>query len=205
MKKAFSIVIVVCLAFGVAFAAKGAVKVGGQIGFGIENISMKKSPYGLNMSKNGFYLAATGEYGITNEILCKAEFGFATGASKHKTTVDGEEFSSSTYDAPINFFGYVGGEYSIEINKQINILAGAGLDFGFGKLADYYDDGDFRLGAAVEAAGVYNINKGLDVRLGARFAFYFLDSNSELKNVYDAYDNHSHFGLKIFAGCTYAF
>ncbi len=210
-KKVFAVFLIVCLVAGAAFAKKGDILVGGQLGYGRDAIRLSEtvlSQKGTYIhSQNGFYFAATGEYGITDEIYAKAELGMLAGSGSVVTKVDGEKQDTGgtgDFDFPVNFLVYLGAEYKFDINDDIAILAGAGLDMSSGEFNEIQTDGDFRLGVGLEAAGVYAINKDLSVKAGARFSILFVDSNSEIKEAYDYFESHFHYGLKIFAGATYS-
>ncbi len=209
-KKVFAIILIVCLVAGAAFAKKGDILVGAQLGYGRDAIHMKgaivpslASAKGT-LAQNGFYFTATGEYGVTDAVYAKAELGILAGkcaSTVESLTTDYKE--TFTYDIPVNFLAYLGAEFKLSVNDDISVLAGAGLDMAMGKITENNEEGDFRLGLGLEATCVYAINKDLSVKAGARVSVIFVDSNPDLQDLYDLGDNHFHYGLKIFAGCTY--
>jgi len=210
-RKVLAVVLIMCLAIGAVFAEKGDILVGGQLGYGRDSIVYSEKYDSVKntniLSQNGFYFTATGEYGITDEIYAKAELGLLAGSGSTVTKVNGEKQDLGDigdFEFPANFLVYLGAEYKFDIKDEIAVLAGAGLDMAFGKFNEAMNDGAFRLGVGLEAAGVYSFNRNLSIKAGARFSILFVDANSDIQDLYEYYDSHFHYGLKIYAGCTYA-
>ncbi|MCR5443072.1 MAG: porin family protein [Sphaerochaetaceae bacterium] len=214
-KRIFAIVLIVCLVSGIAFAAKGDIKVGAQAGFGTDRSSYKSIVAGnkVNYNKtifNGFFFVATGEYDVTDAIGIKAEAGILTMGKGTSRVICKDLGIDSTLDgpeAPVNFSFYLGGQYEFEIGDDFSLAAGAGVDMMLGKQDKDLEKGNGRIGVGFEAVGSYAINNDIDVTLGARYAIYFINTNSDdARNIQDWKDaGGSVFqsGLKIFAGCTY--
>jgi len=215
IKKIVLVLIVSCLAFGMAFAAKGDIKVGGQAGFGTDRTRRQiilgtDTKEVIKAYNNGFFFTASGEYDVTDEIGVKLEAGILTmGTGKIRTivkdldqdnTVDGDE-------APVNFSLYLGGQYEFNIGEDFALAAGAGVDMMLGKQYNEADKANGRIGVGAEVVGSYAVNKDLSVTLGARYAIYFINTDSDvasnLKDEKDAGTKILQSGLKIFAGCTY--
>ena len=223
MKKVLTIALVMCLVLGAAFAAKGDIKVGGQLGyvggFATEKLSQDSDYLRAKISVGGFGFEITGLYGVTDEISVKAALGLAFfGKATTRTTIcvggnvtnlDPEKDDKSS---PMKFSMYCGGQYAFEVSKEIKVAAGAGLDMAIGKESTADDAKTlFSLGLGAEVTGSYAINKNLDVLLGARYSLYFINSSESLKEAREdakelgAKLSFNSSALRIFAGCTYAF
>lgn len=206
MKKAFIIVLMVCLTFGMAFAAKKAdIKVGAQAGYG--STTMNGSVTVLNTttytkySQGGFYFAATGEYGVNENVGIKAGFGINT-YSDAKISVkigSGDWNSQSSTDndnLPLQMILSVAPVYNYELNKEITVSGAAGLEMMMGKESTA-DDAKTKVevGFGLEATASYALNKQLSVGGGIKFAMLFgsRDDNS-----------YRYSSVKAFAGATYA-
>lgn len=224
MKKVLAIALVLCLVVGAAFAAKGDIKVGGQLGFGFDWTKVHvhtdlgggaSADYTMKVRNSGLYFNATGEYDVTDAIGVKAEIGLMTMGKQsvyERTEITGfptgEETVTDKNATPMNFTFYLGGQYAFEVSKGINVAAGAGLDIMMGK-QDSSDDAksNTRIGVGIEAVGSYAINKNINVTLGAKYSIYFANTNEDIKKAFkdakDAGGSVFQSGLKIFAGCTY--
>ena len=222
MKKVLAIALVLCLVMGAVFAAKGDIKVGAQLGY-VGGFSRQKVSEGndymkVKASVGGFGFEAAGLYDVTDEVSVKAAFGLVFFGKNAKVTVnthieglpDSTDSDTVEVDAPVQFSFYLGGQYAFEVTKEIKVAAGAGLDLTFGK--DSKDDdakSSLSLGLGAEVTGTYAINKNIDVLLGARYSFYFVDTDENLKKEKEAYEalgakfSYSSSALRIFAGCTY--
>ncbi len=201
-KKVFAIVLIVCLAVGVAFAEKGDIKVGAQAGYANELVSAKYAEEKGKLVSNGFYAAVSGEYDVTDEIGVKLEAGIDTMGTW-------KDDSGDSTTAPVNFSFYLGGQYAFEITDEISVAAGLGADMMLGK--QFNKDNDYeninaRIGVGAEVVGSYAIAKDIDINLGARYGIYFINTDSE--GMINFLKDHDYkifqSGLKIFAGATYA-
>ena len=220
-KKVFAIILIVCLAFSVAFAAKkGDLKVGAQLGYGFDSIKLTYSENTYATTNNGgFYFAATGEYYFTEALAGKAEFGINTmGKAKGKGSIAGiSKTSDASESSPMQFSAYVGAEYSLELSKEMNLALGIGWDMMIGKESKADDaKTNAAMGLGLEAVGAYAINKNVAVTLGAKFGWHFINTDDQIKkdlsNVNSILDlfgagdvKIGHTSFKIFAGMTYAF
>ena len=223
MKKVLAIALVLCLVMGAVFAAKGDIKVGAQLGYGVGFANVKTSEEvapGVKASivskghAGGLYLTGVGLYDITDEVSVKAAIGINTfGKMKTKVsvTVAGETVSDeqeSPDTMPTDFSIYLGGQYAFAVTKEIKIAAGAGLDMAIGKTSKADDaKTNCSIGIGAEVIGSYSINKQLDVNIGARYSFYFIDTDENLKETRKYYrDNggsYTETALRIFASATY--
>ena len=213
-KKVFAIILIVCLAFSVAFAAKSTVKAGAQLGYG--GFSMKftdkddSNDY-IKISDGGFYFAGTIEFGFTDELSAKAEVGMnLMGKSKGTIHAAGTSITWNADEAmPAQFAMYAGAQYAIELSKEFYLNLGAGFDVLMGKMdKDTEDTFNAAMGLGFEAVGAYQINKQLAATFGGKFAWHFINTNKDLDNmIKDLGDTTrtTSTGFQFFAGVTYAF
>ncbi len=213
MKKVFAIVLIACIAFGVAFAAKSAdLKVGAQLGYGMHIITAKyDSDNHLKATNGGFYAAGTFEFGLSDALALKAEAGINTmSKAKSSCTLVGVTIdTSSDKAAPIQFSAYVGAEYLLELSKDIDLALGAGWDMMIGKESTADDaKTNAAMGLGLEAVGAYKVNKNIAITLGAKFGWHFINTDDDLADAYSTASANDwkigHTSLKFFAGLTYA-
>ncbi len=212
MKKVFAIVLIACIAFGVAFAAKTDLKVGAQLGYGAELLKVSKDSSYVKINNGGFYAAGTFELGLSDAFAIKAEAGINTMGKAKTTTKLGSvaEVSGTASEAsPIHFSAYAGGQYALELSKDFDLLLGAGVDALIGKESSS-DDAKVNaaIGLGLEAAGAYNVNKNVAVTFGAKFGWHFINTDDDIADYYSTLDDNdvaiSNVSFKVFAGLTYA-
>ena len=219
-KKVFAIILIVCLAFGVAFAAKAnQIRVGAQLGYGGYSLQFTDKDNAKNfirMSNGGFYFAGTAEYALSQELSAKVEAGInLMGTYRGTISIDGHEISGDgDAKAPIQFALYAGAQYCIEISKQFCIDLGAGFDVLMGKMASDEDvEGEndsfnAAMGIGIEAAAAYHVNDNIKLSVGGKFAWHFINTNKELDDIiHDIGDgvNTTNFAFQAYAGVSYAF
>jgi hypothetical protein len=213
MKKVFAIVLIACIAFGVAFAAKSAdLKVGAQLGYGGMSLKMAdaeapSSNY-IQVSLGGFEFAGTAEYQIADAVSLKAELGMNLfGKAKTVMCIAGHKSDPSEADSSTgpNFIIYLGAQYNLELSKEINLGVGAGFDVLMGKL-DSEDSDSFNaaMGLGAEVVGSYAIDKNISINLGGKFAWHFINTNEDIKNASGSDTRITNLAYQIFAGATYA-
>ncbi|MDT3389718.1 MAG: outer membrane beta-barrel protein [bacterium] len=216
-KKVFAIILIVCLAFGVAFAAKASgLRVGAQAGYGgysLQFTDKENAKNFIRMSNGGFYFAGTAEYSLSPELSAKVEAGVNTmGKVRGTVSYDGKEESmDATKASPINFALYAGAQYCIEISKQFCVDLGAGFDVLMGKMAPDDDDNESfnaTMGIGLEAAAAYHVNDNIKVSLGGKFAWHFINTNKDLDSFIQEISNDAvttNFAFQAYAGVSYAF
>lgn len=214
MKKVFAIILIVCLAVGVAFAAKSEneIKVGAQAGYGGQNITCKyDSDNFVKVNNGGFYFAATGEYAFSEALEAKVEAGLNTmGKAKAKTTLFGISGTGTADSAsPVHFSVYAGAQYNIELSDEMSLGLGAGWDMMIGKESDSDDaKTNAAMGLGFEAVGSYEIQKNLAITFGAKFGWHFINTDDDIQDAYGAADDNdwktSNITYKVFAGVTYS-
>lgn len=221
MKKVFAIILIVCLAVGVAFAAKSEneIKVGAQAGYGADFIKLTQNDNIWSKTNNGgFYFAGTGEYSFTDAISAKVELGLNTmGKAKNTGKVSSLSYETTADEAsPLMFSVYAGAQYNIELSDDINLGLGAGWDMMIGKESNADDaKTNAAMGLGFEAVGAYELQDNLAITLGAKFGWHFINTDDQIKedleNVntilsYFTSDDVkvAHTTFKIFAGVTYS-
>ena len=216
-KKVFAIILIVCLAFGVAFAAKAnQIRVGAQLGYGgysLQFTDKESAKNFIRMSNGGFYFAGTAEYAFSSELSAKVEAGVNTmGKVRGTVSYDGKEESmDATKASPINFALYAGAQYCIEISKEFCVDLGVGFDVLMGKMADNDSDAESfnaAMGPALEADAEYHINDNFKVAVGGKFAWHPINTNKDITEFIkwlEDEDTVTNFGYQVYAGCTYAF
>ena len=215
-KKVFAIILIVCLAFGVAFAAKASgLKVGAQLGYGGFSFTITDkddTKNYLNIADGGFYFAVDGKYEFAKNISAKAEFGaIIMGKSTWTVSYNGNKQTAKSDAFPIHFSIYAGAEYCIEISKEFCVDLGVGFDVLMGKMNDNDSDAESfnaAMGPALEADAEYHINDNFKVSVGGKFAWHPINTNKDITEFIkwlEDEDSVTNFGYQVYAGCTYAF
>ncbi len=214
-KKVLVIALVLVLAVGSVFAAKKAdVKAGVQLGYGADSITVAGTGdlagYSTNVMHSGFYGAFTFEYGLNEDLSFKAEAGVNT-MGKTKVTIKTKSFGSNQSDSedentPINFTVFAGAIYNIELNKQLSVYVGGGVDMLIGKISSDEDaDTNAAIGIGAEAGVSYAIDKKLSINAGGKFGWHFVNTCDDIEK-YKEGDSYSttNISYKFYAGATYA-
>lgn len=214
MKKVFAIILIVCLAVGVAFAAKSEneIKVGAQAGYGGQSITLKYDDSNkINVSNGGFYFAATGEYAFSEALEAKVEAGLNTmGKAKSKVSTSLATLNNTADSAsPVHFSVYAGAQYNIELSDEMSLGLGAGWDMMIGKESDSDDaKTNAAMGLGLEAVGAYELQDNLAITLGFKFGWHFINTDDDIQEAYTTADDNdwkaSNITYKIFAGVTYS-
>lgn len=222
-KKAIAIALVLVVALGSVFAAKGSLfasksvpsnKVGVQLGYGARSFTVTEkatgSNIGVNVKNSGFYAAGTFEFGVSKNVALKMEAGINTmGQSKTTYSYNGNTVGSASKaseNTPINFTVFVGAMYDLPLNDKLSLDLGAGMDVMIGKIQAYEDskvNAAFGLGA--EAGVSLAIDKNISIVGGGKFGWHFLNTNDDIQESSSS-DNHktSNLTYKFFGGLTYS-
>ena len=211
MKKVFAIVLIACLAFGVAFAKSSGLKVGAQLGFGGMNYKLadKEAPSSnyMKASIGGFMFAGTADYELSDALSARAEIGMNFfGNAKSVVCVAGHKSSDTAETSTgAHVIMYLGAQYNLELSKEINLGIGAGFDVLMGKM-DSEDSDSFNaaMGLGAEVIGSYAVNNNLSINLGGKFAWHFINTNDDLNSLASDDTRLTNIAYQIFAGATYA-
>lgn len=220
-KKAIAIALVLVVALGSVFAAKGSLfasksvpsnKVGVQLGYGARSftVTVPNAKTSWNILNSGFYAAGTFEFGVSKNVALKMEAGINTMEQSKTTysyngnTVDSA--SKASENTPINFTVFVGAMYDLPLNDKLSLDLGAGMDVMIGKIQAYEDskvNAAFGLGA--EAGVSLAIDKNISIVGGGKFGWHFLNTNDDIQESSSS-DNHktSNLTYKFFGGLTYS-
>lgn len=163
-KKVFVLVLVVLLAMTCAFAYKGEMKVGANIGYGADGWGQSTTSSGNTNTRvaldAGLYAAGTFQYGIANDFYFKAEVGVNT-FSKHGYSDNGEKSKVIDSDRTANVIASVAILYDIPIGKIFAIDLQIGADTIFG-MPSYWNS-------------KYKKNVGCGLSFGSGVAINFTD------------------------------
>lgn len=210
-RKALLIILIVFLAFGMAFAARqGDVKVGAQLGYGWQSLKMTKGSNYCKVSNDGIYVAATGEYNFSPELAGKLEVGINTmGNAKYSYKIGPFTYNDvKSSKTPTHISVYAGAEYGLKLTKKVGLAFGAGADFMIGKEANASDaKTNAAIGLGLEAVGSYALKKNLDITLGVKFGLHFINTDDDIDDFYGSLGDDvkvNNMSYKIFAGATYA-
>ena len=220
-KMIVAVLVVLLLTAGTVFA-KGF-EIGAQLGYGLDrtviNTETPVEKSRFVQKAGGFSLSLTGEYNLSKEFGLKLEAGFQTmGVATYY--LNGKKNAEDPNGAtPMNWNFYIGGEYNLDFDSfKLGIGAGADMMYGL-QTAIEEDKPNGRIGAALEVVGKYEVSKGITLTAGAKGAFYFINTGSSSESYvpldFAYWENetkleggkasHFQYGLKFFAGCTYAF
>ena len=207
MKKFITIILISCLVLGAAFAAnKGDIKAGAQLGFNSQIIKMSDGSMTSKVNINGFLLEAAGQYYVTDAVSIKAEAGVSiNGKASAELTYHGSTTTmTQSESSPASFAFYAGAQYDFALAKNVTLGVGGGVDGILGKMVkeDSEDTFNFGFGIAAEVVASYSVNKNIDVLVGGKFAWRFVNTNEHFNE--DGISTTG-FGIQAFAGATYAF
>lgn len=222
-KKAIAIALVLVVALGSVFAAKGSLfasksvpsnKVGVQLGYGARSFTVTEkatgSNIGVNVKNSGFYAAGTFEFGVSKDVSLKVEAGVNTmGQSTTTTKISGNKWNTpkkANDNTPVNFTVFAGAMYVLPLNDKLSLDLGAGMDVMIGKLSSSENaktNAAFGLGA--EAGVSFSVDKNISVVGGGKFGWHFFNSNDDVQE-YSGSDNHSTSNItyKFFGGLKYS-
>ena len=183
-KKFFTIVLVVLLAMTCVFAYKGEMKVGANLGVGVDGT-------GKSIDKNttetrlygGLYGAGTFQYGLTDGLYVKAEVG-ANNFSLFYHTISGKDpVSVETDSRTTNVIVSAGLLYDIPIGRIFAIDLQLTAETIFGKPAYSSETSNVAYGVGFGSAAVFNITDDFSVNFNSKFSIYIASSNSEYAKI----------------------
>ena len=218
-KKVLVTLLVIALALVSVSAKDLGIKVGGELGWGIQTGSAKfdSDKYEITTvkeSNNGFALNLTGEYAFDKNWSVKADMGLMFAG---KANVSIESASRTAEKASGAYFDFaVDGKYTYAINKQFSVSGLAGIEMIYGYLAkfgtsDDEDNKNFGMGVNFGVEGGYNLDDKITITAGFDFSWLFINSNKEIndmaKKTKDAGGKVTIVNLYMrpYVGATYAF
>ena len=219
-KKAIAIALVLVVALGSVFAAKGSLfasksvpsnKVGVQLGYGARSftVNVPDIKTTTNYLSSGFYAAGTFEFGVSQNVALKMEAGINT-MGKLKTTTKVGSFSNDTDTAtentPINFTVFTGIVYDLALNDKLSLDLGAGMDVMIGKLSSSENaETNAAFGLGAEAGVSFKIDKSVSIVGGGKFGWHFLNTNDDVQDSSSSdYHKTTNLTYKFFGGLTYS-
>lgn len=216
-KKAIAIALVLVVALGSVFAAKGSLfasksvpsnKVGVQLGYGARFVSAKIPEVKTEgqTNNNGFYAAGTFEFGISKDVAIKLEGGINTMGQKTSTYILNGTTVYSTENTPVSFTLYAGAMYELPLNNELSFNVGGGVDMLIGKVSSAEDaDLNASIGLGLEAGLSFDVSKQVSIVAGGKFGWHFINTNDDVQDIINN-DNLSVSVLsyKFFGGLTYS-
>lgn len=222
-KKAIAIALVLVVALGSIFAAKGSLfasksvpsnKVGVQLGYGARSFTVTEKLTGYSSSTktlhSGFYAAGTFEFGVSSNVALKMEAGINTmGQAKTSTKIGDQKWSSATKateNTPINFTVFTGIVYDLALNDKLSLDLGAGMDVMIGKLSSSENaETNAAFGLGAEAGVSFKIDKSVSIVGGGKFGWHFLNTNDNVQDSSSSdYHKTTNLTYKFFGGLTYS-
>ena len=218
-KKVLVTLLVIALAIVSVSAKDLGIKVGGELGWGIQTGSIKGESQSydsddMKTTNNGFSLNLTGEYAFDKNWSVKADMGLMFAG---KANVSIESASRTAEKASGAYFDFaVDGKYTYAINKQFSVSGLAGIEMIYGYLAkfgtsDDEDNKNFGMGVNFGVEGGYNLDDKITITAGFDFSWLFINSNKEIndmaKKTKDAGGKVTIVNLYMrpYVGATYAF
>lgn len=218
-KKLLVCVVVISLVLtGLSAASKNNISVGLNMGYSLNPINQKYTASSVTTKNKdlnkGFSIAGTAEFGLSKDVSLKANvgvdiFGKASITSSVGNTNNKTEASDST---GANFVLFVAPQYSYRVNKNVKINGALGLDMMYGKYCSYTGNDEnlkkrytnLALGLGLEASGTFSVAKNVNLNLGTRFSWYFVNNAEGLKKnpSYGTY-SLSNLAFRFFLGATY--
>lgn len=211
---------------GLSAAAKNNISVGLNMGYSLNPVNQKYTESSLtNVTTSykylnkGFSLAGTAEFGLSKDVSLKANvgvdiFGKATLASESNLTNFGANKKDEASDSTgANFVFFVAPQYSYRVNKNVKINGALGLDMMYGKYCSYTGNDEnlkkrytnLALGLGLEASGTFSVAKNVNLNLGTRFSWYFVNNAEGLKKQTSYTDySLSNLAFRFFLGATYS-
>jgi hypothetical protein len=215
MNKRITVVIAVLLCVSAAaFAAGGDIRVGAAAGYGADWFSLGNDSGQEVFSNGGLYVSVDGSYDIADGISVDLSAGFMTmGKCVLSYREDGDEPMSITAEEITDpcFSLYLGPSYRFNITKEFSVTAGAGFDMMLGGFIHPVAESmrtNGRIGAGAQVRGSYSVADRIEVVLGARYSYYFINTNEVVQSNIDEVKKTDavrsfQSGLKVFAGATY--
>ena len=198
-KKVLTLVLVVFLAMTCVFAYRGEIKVGLNLGAGLDGWSKSNSG-----SKNdvglyaGFYGTGTFQYGLTDSFSIKAEVGVNTFSQIIR---NGKATSVSSRTA--NVLASVAAVYDLPIDRIFAMDVQVGLDSIIGKPAVSSDGSNVALGLGLGTGFIVNCTDEIAVSLRVKLPIYLINTNSAYRETISN-GNYTLLGAQCNLGITYS-
>ena len=225
-KKLLVCVVVISLVLtGLSAATKKNISVGLNMGYSLNPVNQKYTDSSLtNLTTSykylnkGFSLAGTAELGLSKDLSLKANvgvdiFGKASITTDTKTSRGNTNTKDEASDSTgANFVLFVAPQYSYRVNKNVKINGALGLDMMYGKYRSYTGNDEnlkkrytnLALGLGLEASGTFSVAKNVNLNLGTRFSWYFVNNAEGLKKQTSYTDySLSNLAFRFFLGATY--
>ena len=204
MKKTIVTILLVCLTFGMAFAANTGSKIGVNAGYTESIIGMQSLGSKTHINLHGLYVSGTAEYPIAGEIAVKAEFGFEF--LKEDFRVEPYDTWKDFSDPGIHLTAFLGPKYCFDLAKRLCLDVALGANILFGRTeTDAKKTFNFALGVGAEVTCFYEIVSDLEVGVGGKFAWHFLNTSKYYEELKDDNTGISNIAFQVNGAVKYNF
>ena len=190
-KKILTIVLVVLLSMTCAFAYKGEMKVGANLGYGLDGWGYSISTTSNDVTVKvygGIYVAGTFQYGLTNSLYAKAEVGI-NAFNNFITSSTGETlYSVKTNSRTPNALVSVALVSEIPLSEFFSFDLQASIDSIIGKPSIGAEKFNASIGLGLGLSFAVNITNDLSLSYNSKVSVYFANTNSTYGKIIANYD-----------------
>lgn len=205
-KKILAIVLVVLLAMTCAFAYRGEMKVGANLGYGLDGWGYSTSTTSSDVTVKlygGIYAAGTFQYGLTNSLYVKAEVGVNTFYEFITSTTGGTPSKVKTDSRTPNALVSAALVYELPIGKLFALDFQVGVDSILGKPSIGAEKFNASIGAGFGSGFVVNITDDISLSYNSKISLYFANTNSAYRDIISN-NNYILVGAQNNIGITYS-
>jgi hypothetical protein len=203
-KKVFTTILVFLIAMTCAFAYKGEIKVGLDLGVGSDNVAYDDGTNKATGIVLGGNLTGSVQYGLSDSLAFKAELGFNTYSDGAIFVNDEQKYNYEIADRNPNCVFYFGAVYNLSIGRSglFEWEFGAGLQ---GTAGSCFKTNAFNLslGLGFEETFIFNVTDNIAVTATTRAGVQVVNTNSEFANWIKECDSMS-IPVYMTAGVTYS-
>ncbi len=205
-KKFLTIVLVVLLTMTSVFAYRGEMKVGANLGYGLDGYGYSVSPTSSDVTVKlygGIYAAGTFQYGLTDSLYAKAEVGVNTFYEFITSTTGGTPSRVDTNSRTTNALVSAALVYDIPIGRIFAIDLQIGVDSILGKPSVGAEKFNASIGVGFGSGFVVNITDDISLSYNSKISLYFANTNSAYRDVISKND-YILIGAQNNIGITYS-
>ena len=183
-KKILTVVLVVLLAMTCAFAYKGEMKVGANLGVGLDGWGQAiDDDHADVLLYGGLYGAGTFQYGLTEGLYVKAEVGVNNFTKGYRSITGQEVKEFSTDSRTPNVIVSAGLLYDIPIGRIFAIDLQVSAETIFGKPSYGSEKSNVAYGVGFGSALVFNITDDISLNFNSKFSIYLASSNADYAKI----------------------
>ncbi len=177
-KKVLTVVLVVLLAMTSVFAYSGEMKVGLNLGSGVDGYGQSVGESSADATLySGFYASGVFQYGLTDSLSVKAEVGLNTFSQFVRSTTGKDASTTKTDSRTANVIVSAAVVYDLPIGKLFAIDLQLGADAIMGKPSLGSEKFNISMGMSLGSALVLNFNEQIALNINSKVALYFANSN----------------------------